>query len=31
MKIRKIEPKDNAEVEKLIRDCLIEFGADKPG
>lgn len=31
MKIRLIEEKDNKEVEKLIRDCLIEFGGNKPG
>jgi len=31
MLIRYIEEKDNLEVEKLIRTCLIEFGADKPG
>lgn len=31
MKIREIEEKDNKEVESLIRSCLIEFGADKPG
>lgn len=31
MLIRKIEEKDNLEVEKLIRDCLIEFGGNKPG
>ena len=31
MLIREIEEKDNKEVELLIRTCLIEFGADKPG
>lgn len=31
MIIREIEEKDNAEVENLIRTCLIEYGADKPG
>lgn len=31
MKIRLIEEKDNQEVEDLIRTCLIEFHADKPG
>ena len=31
MLIRKIEEKDNKEVENLIRTCLIEFGANKPG
>lgn len=31
MKIRLIKEKDNLEVEKLIRDCLIEFGGNKPG
>lgn len=30
MKIRLIEEKDNKEVEKLIRDCLIEFSGNKP-
>lgn len=29
--IREIEEKDNKQVEELIRTCLIEFGADKPG
>ncbi len=29
--IREIEEKDNKELEKLIRDCLIEFGADHEG
>ncbi|MCR5209710.1 MAG: GNAT family N-acetyltransferase [Lachnospiraceae bacterium] len=29
--IRKIGSKDNAEVERLIRDCLIEYGADHEG
>lgn len=31
MVIREIKQKDNKEVETLIRTCLIEFGADKPG
>jgi len=31
MIIREIQEKDNAEVESLIRTCLIEFNADKPG
>ncbi|KHD37238.1 GNAT family acetyltransferase [Clostridium acetobutylicum] len=31
MLIREIEKKDNEQVETLIRSCLIEFGADKPG
>ncbi|MFR7591306.1 MAG: GNAT family N-acetyltransferase [Longibaculum sp.] len=31
MLIRLIEEKDNAEVEKLIRTCLLEFDANKPG
>jgi len=31
MLIREIQKKDNAEVEALIRSCLIEFGANKPG
>ena len=31
MKIREIEKRDNEAVEKLIRECLIEFGANKPG
>ncbi|OPJ62655.1 GNAT family N-acetyltransferase [Clostridium chromiireducens] len=31
MLIREIEEKDNKEVETLIRTCLIEFGANKPG
>ena len=31
MIIREIEEKDNKQVELLIRTCLIEFGADKPG
>lgn len=29
--IRKITPADNAAIEKLIRDCLIEFGANHDG
>ena len=31
MLIREIEEKDNKEVEALIRTCLVEFGANKPG
>lgn len=31
MLIREIEEKDNKDVENLIRTCLIEFGANKPG
>ena len=30
-KIRKIEEKDNKEIEKIIRTCLIEFGANHEG
>ncbi|MCR4925555.1 MAG: GNAT family N-acetyltransferase [Clostridiales bacterium] len=29
--IREIEEKDNKEIEKVIRACLIEFGADHEG
>lgn len=28
MRIRKIEQKDNLRVEKIIRDCLIEYGCE---
>lgn len=31
MLIREIQKKDNAKVESLIRSCLIEFAANKPG
>lgn len=31
MLIRLIQEKDNQEVEQLIRTCLLEFGANKPG
>lgn len=31
MLIREIQKEDNAEVEFIIRSCLIEFGANKPG
>lgn len=31
MLIREIQEKDNGQVEALIRTCLIEFGANKPG
>lgn len=30
-KIREIQEKDNAEVEKVIRTCLIEYGANHEG
>ena len=30
-KIREIEAKDNKEIEKIIRNCLIEFGANHEG
>lgn len=30
-RIRKIEPRDNAAVEGVIRTCLIEFGANHEG
>jgi putative acetyltransferase len=30
-KIREIEEKDNKEIEKIIRNCLIEFGANHEG
>ena len=29
--IREIEPKDNKGIEKVIRSCLIEFGANDDG
>ena len=29
--IREIEAKDNSAIEKIIRDCLIEFGGDREG
>ncbi len=29
--IRSIAPDDNAEIARIIRACLKEFGADKPG
>jgi putative acetyltransferase len=29
--IRSIAPNDNAEIARIIRACLKEFGADKPG
>lgn len=29
--IREIEPRDNKEIEKIIRTCLKEFGADHEG
>lgn len=29
--IRKIEPRDNAAVERIIRGCLLEFGGDREG
>jgi putative acetyltransferase len=31
MVLREIQEKDNEQVELLIRTCLIEFGANKPG
>ncbi|WP_261807667.1 hypothetical protein [Paenibacillus sp. N3.4] len=31
MIIREIAEKDNEQVEYLIRICLVEFGANKPG
>ncbi|MEK5057489.1 GNAT family N-acetyltransferase [Paenibacillus sp. FSL H7-0326] len=31
MLLREIEERDNKQVEDLIRTCLIEFGANKPG
>lgn len=31
MIIREIQEKDNVQVETLIRSCLLEFGANKPG
>ena len=31
MIIREIKKRDNEEVENLIRTCLIEYGANKPG
>ena len=30
-KIREIKAKDNKEIEKVIRTCLIEFGANHEG
>ena len=30
-KIREIEEKDNKIIEKIIRDCLIEYGANHEG
>ena len=30
-RIREIESKDNKEIEKIIRTCLIEFGANHEG
>ena len=30
-RIREIRPEDNAAVERVIRSCLIEFGADHEG
>ena len=29
--VRSIEPRDNAQVEKIIRSCLIEYGHDHEG
>ena len=31
MIIREIEKRDNKQIEDLIRTCLLEFGANKPG
>ncbi|WP_232282202.1 hypothetical protein [Paenibacillus sp. oral taxon 786] len=31
MIIRPIQSKDNAEIEAVIRDCLIEFGGNREG
>lgn len=31
MKIRELRPADNAAIETVIRDCLIEFGGDRAG
>lgn len=31
MKIREIQEKDNKQVEKVIRTCLIEFGGNREG
>ncbi|MCJ8013481.1 GNAT family N-acetyltransferase [Paenibacillus sp. KQZ6P-2] len=31
MLIREIQEQDNKQVESLIRSCLVEFGANKPG
>ena len=30
-KIRRIEKRDDAQIEKIIRSCLIEFGGDHEG
>jgi putative acetyltransferase len=30
-KIREIEAKDNSRIEKIIRDCLIEYGGNHEG
>lgn len=30
-KVRELEKRDNAEIEKVIRTCLIEFGANHEG
>ncbi len=30
-KIREIESRDNTEIERIIRACLVEFGADHEG
>lgn len=29
--IREIQPRDNAAIEKIIRDCLLEFGGNREG
>lgn len=31
MLIRELQQKDNAAIEKIIRDCLIEFGGNRAG
>lgn len=31
IKIREIEAKDNSRIEKIIRDCLIEYGGNHEG
>ena len=31
LKIREIQEKDNTQIEKIIRNCLIEFGGNREG